>query len=299
MTTPFSDSSSSRDAQAPTRQIDRARLAALTSRAVNAWDIELVEATGSTNTDLLTRWRNAPPVSPTVRLAYRQEAGRGQRGRVWRGAPGDSLMFSIACGLPLALPQLAGLSLATGVAVIEGLQRLPLTAPQALTLKWPNDVLLAGRKLAGILIEATGAEPARSTVVIGIGLNLRNALALDAQLAADQAADHPREPTATRPAALEEILSQVDMTHTLAVLLDQLEQMLTRFAVDGFAAFRPAWEALHGFAGQPVRLVQPGMGDTEGIALGVDDSGCLRLGTAEGVQLITSGQVSLRPRERS
>lgn len=298
MTTSFSDSSSSKDLQAPARQIDRVRLAALTSRAVNGWDIELVEATGSTNTDLLIRWRNAPPSSPTVRLAYRQEAGRGQRGRVWRGAPGDSLMFSVACGLPLALPQLAGLSLATGVAVIEGLQRLPLTAPQALTLKWPNDVLLAGRKLAGILIEATGAEPARSTVVIGIGLNLRNTPALDAQLAADQA-DQPRDLTATQPAALEEILSQVDMTRTLAVLLDQLEQMLTRFAVDGFAAFRPAWEALHGFAGQPVRLVQPGMGDTEGIALGVDDSGCLRLGTAEGVQLITSGQVSLRPRERS
>ncbi|AKJ69279.1 biotin-[acetyl-CoA-carboxylase] ligase [Pandoraea thiooxydans] len=298
MKTPFSDSSPGAGDQAPARQIDRARLAALTSRAVTGWDIELVETTGSTNTDLLNRWRNASPGKPTMRLAYRQEAGRGQRGRVWRGMPGDSLMFSVACGLPLTLPQLAGLSLATGVAVIEGLQRLPLSAPQALTLKWPNDVLLAGRKLAGILIEANGAEAGRTTVVIGIGLNLRHTQALDAQLAADQA-EQPQALAAARPAALEEILSQVDMTHTLAVLLDQLEQMLTRFAVDGFAAFRPAWEALHGFAGQPVRLVQPGMADTEGIALGVDDSGCLRLGTADGVQLVTSGQVSLRPRERA
>lgn len=275
-------------------RIDRARLEAALSPATRAWRIDLVEQTGSTNADLLAGLResglSATPQVPWVRQAAVQSAGRGQRGRAWVGLPGDSLMFSVACRLPGGPAQLYGLSLATGVAVLDGLQRLPLAAPHRLGLKWPNDVLLDTRKLAGILIESAGGAQATETgVVIGVGLNLRHAAALAARLETSDTA-----PT-NRLAALEDLWPTLDMTTVFAALLDAFAAMIAKFTEFGFTAFRDDWEHLHAFAGKPVRLIERGTEVGYGIAAGVDDLGRLRLHTDGGERLIASGEVSLRP----
>ena len=286
----------------PARQLDGDRVRSRLAAACRDWQIEVVDATGSTNLDLLARLREDASCAPVVRAAMRQTAGRGQRGRAWQSLPGDSLTFSLAYVMSGGPAALAGLSLATGVAVVEGLSDLPLSAPQALGLKWPNDVLLRGGKLAGILIETVPAGPGRIGVVIGIGVNLRHAgdvatriesAAADTASASAPASAAPAIP-ATPPAALESVLADPDMSSVLIALVQRLAAMLDRFAERGFEAFREDWEAMHAYGGASIRMIEHGRDVLHGVALGVDSQGCLRVATTEGERTIASGEVSVR-----
>ncbi|AKM30926.1 biotin--[acetyl-CoA-carboxylase] ligase [Pandoraea faecigallinarum] len=296
----------------PARHLDGERIRSCLSAACRGWQIEVVDATGSTNLDLLARLREDASHAPIVRAAMQQTAGRGQRGRAWQSLPGDSLTFSLAYVMPCGPAELAGLSLATGVAVVEGLSDLPLAAPQALGLKWPNDVLLRGGKLAGILIETVPAGQGRIGVVIGIGVNLRHAADVatridnataatsasstrgaSAMSAASAAPPNPAIPV-TPPAALESVLADPDMSSVLVALVQRLSTMLDRFAHHRFAAFREDWEAMHAYAGAPIRVIEHGRDILHGVALGVDAQGCLRVATNEGERTIASGEVSVR-----
>jgi BirA family biotin operon repressor/biotin-[acetyl-CoA-carboxylase] ligase len=301
-----SSSEPARDTSA--RRLDGDRIRARLASACRGWQIEVVSSTGSTNVDLLTRLREDAACAPIVRAAMIQTAGRGQRGRTWQSLPGDSLTFSLAYVMPGSPAELAGLSLATGVAVVEGLSDLPLSAPQALGLKWPNDVLLRGGKLAGILIETVPAGPGRIGVVIGIGVNLRQvgdvATRIDgAAASATSAAPATETPDgarttaavpATPPAALETVLAEPDMSSVLIALVLRLSDMLTRFAEHGFCAFREDWETMHAYRDTPIRLIEHGRDLLHGVALGVDEKGCLRVATTEGERTIASGEVSVR-----
>ncbi|MGA7779629.1 MAG: biotin--[acetyl-CoA-carboxylase] ligase, partial [Paraburkholderia sp.] len=107
-------------------RIDRERAVALFGAHAHDWPMEIVEETGSTNADLMARVKALPRKStalprPIVRVAYLQTAGRGRRGRPWFAEPGNALLFSVACVLPRPLEELAGLSLAVGVALVDGL----------------------------------------------------------------------------------------------------------------------------------------------------------------------------------
>ncbi|MCS6763756.1 MAG: biotin--[acetyl-CoA-carboxylase] ligase [Candidatus Protistobacter heckmanni] len=269
------------------------------------WRIECVAQTGSTNADLLERLRGAAPEliregTPMLRQADGQSAGRGRLGRKWHGSAGASLMFSLAWPLPLPLSALGGLSLACGVAVVDALRGALETSKNQpldgrLALKWPNDVLLDGLKLAGILIEIALAPKAGPTwVVIGIGLNLHVADAAQAvvgrplagldRLFADGASASAPEPEAL-----------------LARLAAELDARIVQFGREGFAGIAARWNALDAYAGQPVRIL-PGTGGVgegealfEGLAEGVDAGGALRLRTAQGMRSIVAGEVSLRP----
>ncbi|VVD96104.1 biotin--[acetyl-CoA-carboxylase] ligase [Pandoraea capi] len=293
----------------PARQLDGARIRSRLAASCRGWQIEVVDTTGSTNLDLLARLREDAACAPIVRAALQQTAGRGQRGRAWQSLPGDSLTFSLAYVMPGGPAELAGLSLATGVAVVEGLSDLPLSAPQALGLKWPNDVLLRGGKLAGILIETVPAGPGRIGVVIGIGVNLRQAGDVasridDATAAANVASAAPTAsgastPTTTAvpptpPAALESVLVDPDMSSVLTALVQRLAAMLERFAAQGFEPFREDWEAMHAYGGASIRVIEHGRDVLHGMALGVDSQGCLRVATNEGERTIASGEVSVR-----
>jgi BirA family biotin operon repressor/biotin-[acetyl-CoA-carboxylase] ligase len=118
----------------------------------------------SSNTELMRRAR-AGRTEPVLLVAERQSAGRGRLGRAWQSAAGDSLTFSL--GLPLAPADWAGLSLAVGVSVAESLH-------PRIRLKWPNDLWVDDRKLAGILIEtaSAGGSAAARYAVVGIGINI-------------------------------------------------------------------------------------------------------------------------------
>jgi BirA family biotin operon repressor/biotin-[acetyl-CoA-carboxylase] ligase len=185
-------------AAAHLRMIDRDRLASQLGESARAWPIEIVAQTTSTNADLLqalraergTRGQQAPGgahglagglAQPRVKVAYEQTAGRGRRGRSWVAQPGDALLFSVGGQVPRGVDGLAGLSLAVGLAVYEALCELPVDRSQ-LALKWPNDVLVGGAKVSGILIETAGGDAQTTAVVVGIGINLHGAAMLAARL---------------------------------------------------------------------------------------------------------------------
>jgi BirA family biotin operon repressor/biotin-[acetyl-CoA-carboxylase] ligase len=287
--------------EAASRRLDGDQIRLRLATACRGWQIEVVDTTGSTNLDLLSRLRENASCAPVVRAAMQQTAGRGQRGRAWQSMPGDSLTFSLAYVMPGGPAELAGLSLATGVAVVEGLSDLPLSAPHALGLKWPNDVLLRGGKLAGILIETVPAGPGRIGVVIGIGVNLRHAAEVATRIDSAVATSPPADAgvaaavvPATPPAALESVLPEPDMSSVLIALVKRLTAMLERFAEHRFSAFRDDWEAMHAYSGASIRVIEHGRDLLHGVALGVDSQGCLRVATDEGERVIASGEVSVR-----
>jgi BirA family transcriptional regulator, biotin operon repressor / biotin---[acetyl-CoA-carboxylase] ligase len=279
-------------------RIDRERAVALFGPHAHDWPIEIVEETGSTNADLMARVKALPRKStalprPIVRVAYLQTAGRGRRGRPWYAEPGNALLFSVACVLPRPLEELAGLSLAVGVALVDGLRSLPVAGPGQIALKWPNDVLLEGDKLAGILIETAWSTEYASAVVIGIGTNVKGADELAAKVSALNA-DVPAQARGTVPTALSRALPNANLTDTLAAELNALEPALKRFGAEGFEPFQPRWNACHAYAGREVVLFEQGVEQARGVAAGVDERGQLLLDTPSGRQIIATGDVSLR-----
>ncbi|SHH29433.1 biotin--[acetyl-CoA-carboxylase] ligase [Massilia sp. CF038] len=235
--------------------------------------IEVVQETGSTNADLLLRC--AALQNNLLLVALRQTAGRGRAGRSWLSSEG-SLTFSLAWKLHLPLHALAGLPLAVGVALAETLARLGVRVQ----LKWPNDVLKDGAKLAGVLIETQAAPDGALWAVIGVGLNLTMPDELEQQIG--------------RPAAGAPWLANMARAELMAMLLDQLADSLTEFEQTGFGAFSARWNRLHAWQGHQVAIVDQGATLHEGSAAGVDDRGALLLDTAAGRLAIVAGDVSLR-----
>ena len=230
--------------------------------------VEILPEIDSTNTELMRRAR-AGQIEPVLLVAERQTAGRGRLGRDWSSdaeAQGRTLTFSL--GLVLAPVDWSGLSLAVGLSVVQSLH------PQ-LRLKWPNDVWLGDRKVAGILIETASVGQDRY-VVMGIGINI---VAPDA------------EGMRTPPAGLREVLPGVQAPDVLLHIMHPLVQAIQRFAVQGFAPLVAAYGARDVLAGREV-VCSDGL---IGAARGVDASGALLVHTAAGVKKISSAEVSVRP----
>jgi BirA family biotin operon repressor/biotin-[acetyl-CoA-carboxylase] ligase len=300
-------------------RIDAARVLTQSAGSLASAALEIVEETGSTNSDLMQRLKAmprdaAPARIAAVRVAYRQSAGRGRQGRAWHAAPGHALTFSVATLLPRPLAGIGGLSLAVGVALVDALRSLvharaaaTHTAPDAasIALKWPNDVLLARPdavgarqigKLAGVLIETAWSTGDRTAAVIGIGINVREDAELASRFAAPAAgATGAPGPAPTLPLALSALLPEANLSDTLAAVLVVLSRTLERFATDGFAPFRERWNACHAYAGETVALYENGVESLRGTALGVDEIGQLLVSTDEGVRTVATGDVSLRP----
>jgi BirA family biotin operon repressor/biotin-[acetyl-CoA-carboxylase] ligase len=236
--------------------------------------VEVVSETGSTNADLLAR---APTLSaPLLLIAEHQNAGRGRAGRSWLSEPGNSLTFSLAWRFDGGLQRLTGLPLAVGVALAETLTKLG----QQVQLKWPNDLLKDGDKLAGILVETAAGFDAATWAVIGIGLNLVMPDELEQRIG--------------RAVAAVPWLARMDRDTLMAAILDGLTKALAEFEQAGFAAFAARWNLLHAWQGQFVTLLDRGEVLHEGLAAGVDDAGRLLLDTEQGRIPIVAGDVSLR-----
>ncbi|MDR0440073.1 MAG: biotin--[acetyl-CoA-carboxylase] ligase [Candidatus Accumulibacter sp.] len=264
----------------PSLLIDPRRLHELLATAGDRFKLFAVAECVSTNTVLMQRAAGGAP-SGTALVADRQSAGRGSRGRSWMSSPEASLTFSVLWRFSVGIARLSGLSLAVGVAVVAALARCGL---RGVTLKWPNDVLYQDAKLGGILVEL-GGDGEASFAVAGIGLNLHLP-----EWENDAAAALP-------PAALDQIAAAPTDRHVLlAALLDELARVFDRFAIDGFAGLREAWNACDAWRGRPVRLLRDGRVEKEGICAGADVDGALLLHTANGPERCLSGDVSLRPR---
>lgn len=254
--------------------IDIARIAAALGADSRRFDIDLLAECDSTNSQLLARAEAGAP-SGSVIVGERQTAGRGRRGRAWISAAGDSLTFSLywrfAAG---TLP--VGLSLAVGLAVVRAVAKVGAGGTAPPTLKWPNDILIEGRKLGGILVELLPGSP--HAAVIGIGINLRLPAAM---------LDEIRATAAALPAG-------IDPHELLAAMLGELRAVLETFANAGFAALREEWQARHAFQNMPVRLLSDFAAPREGICRGVDTDGALLFDDAGSIERILSGEISLR-----
>jgi BirA family biotin operon repressor/biotin-[acetyl-CoA-carboxylase] ligase len=245
----------------------------------NDFAIDWVAECDSTNTRLV----DATPADDGrihVLIADRQTAGRGRRGRQWLSWEAASLTFSVLWRFRPGAPAPAGLSLVVGLALARALEELGV---QGVQLKWPNDVLIHGDKLAGILIDLLPSRGRPPAAVIGIGLNLH--LPPDAEI--------PGQTGVTDLArALEG--AAPERAAILAAILGQLHRLLDTYATAGFPALRAAWAQRNAFAELPVRII--GEGDAvHGICAGVDEDGALLLRTEDGLRRILAGDVSLRP----
>jgi BirA family biotin operon repressor/biotin-[acetyl-CoA-carboxylase] ligase len=259
--------------------LDAAAVRAQLGAQAGRFQLELLDHCASTNTLLLERARGGAP-SGSVIVCELQSAGRGRRGNNWQSGLGGSLTFSLLWRFARDAAGLSGLSLAVGVAVARALASAGVADVQ---LKWPNDLLHAGRKLGGILIELHADAQRSSAAVIGIGLNVRlRATVRDAiaQAVTDIASLSKQVPQRNR---------------LLAATLTELALVLEQFAERGFAASRQEWMARHAHQGKPVALSSADGSVVAGRAAGVAEDGALLVETARGLERFVSGEVSLRP----
>mgnify|MGYP002777070379 CR=1 FL=1 len=213
----------------------------------------------------------APTRGCAVFVADAQTAGRGRHGRAWQTDPRGALAFTVLRRFSLPPARLAPLGLVVGLGVARGLAAL---GADALRVKWPNDLVMDDAKLGGILVEARG-----DAVAIGVGLNLDIA----AMPGVDQAW------TDLRRAGVVD----TDRARALGAALRALLPALAHFEREGFAAFAGEWPRFDALAGRTVQ-VQAGEATHEGLALGIDAGGGLRVRHADGERVHHSGEVSVR-----
>lgn len=238
--------------------------------------LEIVHEVDSTNQQLL---RIPNLASGQVCLAEAQTAGRGRRGRGWVATPCHNILLSMSWRFDTGPAGLTGLSLAAGVAVLRALEEFGV---RDVGLKWPNDILWNGRKLAGLLIDLRGEASGPSLVVLGLGLNVHLATA-DAALI-----DQPW--TCLR----ESLPSPVDRNRLAGLLIRHFGEMFRVFENAGFEAFRMDWERYHLYTGKAVCL-HSGQDEIFGTVEGIDPQGGLCVRDESGaLRTFHSGDVSLR-----
>lgn len=252
------------------------------------FSVEIIDEADSTNTLLTQRAQAGAPHASVIAVEW-QRAGRGRMNRPWHAGVGGALTFSVLWRFSQGAATLAGLSLAVGLAVVRALETLGVTGAG---LKWPNDVLWRGRKIAGILIEMQGDALGPSAVVIGAGINVRLSPAVSARI--DQAAADVESMLNAKGGKAAGGTQGVDRNQLLAALLTEFNKTLLQFERAGFRPFRDDWQRRHVHQGCAVRLTLPGGARESGIARGVGEDGGLLLETARGVRPFHSGDVHLR-----
>jgi len=248
-------------------------------------------STASTNIDLLEMIRNSDLSRPWLQGTHLQKQGRGRAGRVWQNQSGACLMFSCAFDVSLASMQLPMLSPLSGMAACVALRALLLPECQRdVNLKWPNDVQWRGAKLAGILVETTRARAGHASdhvVVMGIGINLRDAPALSLTLDRN-VADWSQIARADAKAAL------VDATHIVTRIAQCWQTAIAHLQTHGPGDFASCYAQVDALAQQPVNVLNQGAIVLSGIANGVNAQGQLLVHTDGRDVAVTVGEVSVR-----
>ena len=239
---------------------------------------QLLDSVDSTNAELMRSVGAAVEPAVKVCLAEQQSAGKGRRGRQWASPYAQNVYLSVALPFSEGAQKLEGLSLLAGLVLVETLEDCGFSG---CALKWPNDVLLDGRKLAGILVEIAGDLTSECVAVVGVGVNVLMGQA---------------EPTIEQPwtsLLLSRQKGLLDRNLLVARFIERLLGSLERFRLEGFGPFVHDWQLRHGWQGMQVS-VEAGNSRQHGYALGVDARGALRLGTESGEVLLHGGEVSLR-----
>ena len=199
----------------------------------------------------------------TVVVARHQTAGRGSRGRQWWDAPGESLMFSALLRPPVPIARAPQLSLVSGVAVVDALHTC---CDVDARIRWPNDVLIEGKKVCGVLPEAVSQADGRvSYVLLGIGMNVHQR-------------EFPPELSDTATSLFLETGVMHDHPRLLSAMLTALDRRYGEWLSSGFTELRVEWRKRAGMLGQRVRIRDGG----EGVAVDVDDTGALLVDAGRG-----------------
>ena len=211
-------------------------------------------------------------------LAEKQSHGRGRRGRQWVSPFGKNLYLSLLVPFSGGMASLEGLSLVTAIAVEKALTSLGI---DAVGLKWPNDIYADGRKLAGILLEVTGEYNSHCQVVIGIGLNL--------SLSEDDAAaiDQPW-------VDLSSLKPGLSRNRVASAVLNELLLAVADFRQHGFAPYQQYWTERDVFQNKEVQISSASW-QVAGKVKGVNRKGELMLQTERGTEVISAGEISVRP----
>jgi BirA family biotin operon repressor/biotin-[acetyl-CoA-carboxylase] ligase len=243
--------------------------------------IHYFEETDSTNRVALDLAREGAPHGTAV-IAEGQSAGRGRLGRRFHSPPFVNLYTSIVLRPELSLPDAPAWTLASAVAVADAVAEV-LGDPEAVEIKWPNDVLIDGRKASGILLELAAEATRVAFLVLGIGVNLNV-----------DPATFPEEFRASATSLAARRGRPIDRAAFARALYARLEQVLDACAASGFREILPRFEARFRMRGRRVRVTELGGGAQEGWVHGIDEDGALRLALADGAQVrFLAGDVSL------
>ena len=242
---------------------------------------QLKHECSSSNDEIMALARQSADLAhKALCVAHFQTKGRGRQGRSWVNRQGECLMFSLGWAFDKPQYELGSLALVVALACRRALADIGLDV----NIKWPNDLVVANDKLAGILIETARVEN-KTVAVIGIGINFVL----------------PKEvENATSVQALFQTASKqgVSVKTLLNAVLAQLDALLSEYAQNGFASCVGEYDAANRDTNRPVLLLQEGRVVHEGVVKGVDAQGALRLQTDKGEKTIVSGEISLRPDNR-
>ena len=242
---------------------------------------QLKHECSSSNDEIMALARQSADLAhKALCVAHFQTKGRGRQGRSWVNRQGECLMFSLGWTFDKPQYELGSLALVVALACRRALADIGLDV----NIKWPNDLVVANDKLAGILIETARVEN-KTVAVIGIGINFVL----------------PKEvENATSVQALFQTASKqgVSVKTLLNAVLAQLDALLNEYAQNGFASCIGEYNAANRDTDRPVLLLQEGRVVHEGVVKGVDAQGALRLLTDNGEKTIVSGEISLRPDNR-
>lgn len=246
----------------------------------HAYEIRMSDYEASTNATLM-KTALSSAVDGSVLCAEHQYAGKGRRGRQWLSVLGGSLTFSVLLRFERGLQSMGGLSLIAGMAVARAVNR---HSRHPARLKWPNDILVGYRKLAGILVEVQGDMNGSAFAIVGVGLNVR-------------LSDAQREGIDQGVIDLAEMGVTVGRNQLLVDCLRELHVTLNIFREQGFSALRDEWMAMDAYSGKEVSLLLPNTLAVHGVDCGVDDTGALLLSDGNATPTAYSGgEISLRLR---
>ncbi len=246
--------------------------------------VEVLSSIDSTNRYLWQQAHNGEP-SGSVVFSEFQSAGRGRRGRQWVSPFAKNIYCSLLWRYDDTHNGIGGLSLAIGIAVVNTLEEMGISG---IGLKWPNDLLFGGKKVAGILLEMSGDPCGSGCVVIGIGINV------DMKGFSDSSA-------ITQPwTDLVELKCDSDISRNelSILLLRSINQALLNYKQNGLTQLIPRWNELDVMFGKEV-VIQGVSNTLKGVARGIDESGALLLLSSGEIRRIHSGEVSLRLAENS
>lgn len=244
------------------------------------WPVLVFESIDSTNAEAL-RSIERGLAAPFLVLAERQTAGRGRRGRKWVSPFAENVYYSLVLRIDGGMRQLEGLSLVVGLAVMQTLRDLGIAGAG---LKWPNDVLVGEKKIAGILLELVGDPADVCHVVLGVGINVNMQIADEVD----------QQWTSMRL----EAGKAFDRNLLVARLGIVLQGYLSRHQLAGFSALRAEWEQGHLWQGRAVSLIA-GVSRIDGEVIGIDGQGALRLNVGGVEKVFSGGELSLRLRNDS